>query len=166
MFELCRALGHSQVDSWAIKEHPFNAEMSSRVWSFPAERQIRQDLFNGQKNSRLASPRQAPYGTFRPSGAQLEGGFSLMAVMKSHSGSGERRSSRVAAEAEASPSSHVRHPETQIPIYLFVLIKYVLRFAARVFYHMQNWLLDVLTSNETKTLSSLPEKSVDSWEKL
>lgn len=32
--ELCRALGHSQVDSWAIKEHPFNAEMSSRVWFF------------------------------------------------------------------------------------------------------------------------------------
>lgn len=27
--ELCCALGHSQVDSWAIKEHPFNAEMSS-----------------------------------------------------------------------------------------------------------------------------------------
>lgn len=32
--ELCRALGHSQVDSWAIKEHPFNAEMSSGFMIF------------------------------------------------------------------------------------------------------------------------------------
>lgn len=55
--ELCCALGHSQVDSWAIKEHPFNAEMSSRVWFFSADGQIRQELRSG---GGLAFPRQAP----------------------------------------------------------------------------------------------------------
>lgn len=55
--ELCCALGHSQVDSWAIKERPSNAEKSSRVWFFSTDGQIRQELRNG---GGLAFPRQAP----------------------------------------------------------------------------------------------------------
>lgn len=49
----------------------------------------------------LAFPRQEPCGTFRPVGAQFEGD-SLMAVMKSHRGSGVCCSLRVPAEAETS----------------------------------------------------------------
>lgn len=53
--------------------------------------------------------------------AQFEGDSSLMAVMKSHSGSGERCSSRVPAEAETSlrHTSITRKHKTQF-IYLFI----------------------------------------------
>lgn len=68
--ELCCALGHSQVDSWAIKEHPFNAEMSSRVWFFSADGQIRQGLRNG---GGLAFPRQAPLVAPRGHGGPVGG---------------------------------------------------------------------------------------------